>query len=147
MAAEIVLPAALRAVIEAAADAAWPEEACGLLFAAAHSPARLLAAVPVPNRAPAGRRGSRFVVDPAFHAALARRARAAGMVIAGAFHSHAQGPAALSADDRAGLPPEPGWITLVLGGRDAAGSWRIAAFRNDEPAVLRVEETGPHPRR
>ena len=142
----LVIPRMLRAVMTAAADAAWPEEACGLLVSRADR-GRLLAAVPVPNRAPAARRRERFEIDSAFHAALARRARAAGFVVCGAFHSHPSGPAALSARDRAGLPGDPDWITLLLGGRDAAGRWHLAAFRGTRPVAIHVTEGDDWPDR
>ncbi len=132
----LVIPQVLRAVVEAAADAAWPEEACGLLLSRPDR-ARLLAAVPVPNRAPGERRRSRFAVDPAFHAALVRRAREEGLVVCGAFHSHPAGPAALSERDRADLPADPSWITLLLGARDAVGRWRLVAFRGDTAIAIR----------
>ncbi len=131
-----MIPQALRAVIAAAADAAWPEEACGLLLSRPDR-ARLLAAVPVPNHAPAARRRARFAIDPAFHAALVRRAREEGLVVCGAFHSHPAGPVALSDRDRADLPADPGWITLLLGARDAAGRWRLAAFRGATAIAIR----------
>ncbi|RMF67099.1 MAG: hypothetical protein D6740_12295 [Alphaproteobacteria bacterium] len=130
------IPPALQAVIEAAADAVWPEEACGLLLG---RPDRglLLAAVPVPNRMPPPRRRTGFTIDPAFHAALARRARAQGLVICGAFHSHPAGPPGLSALDRRLLPPDPGWITLLLGSRNGRGQWRLAAFRGTRRVAIR----------
>ncbi len=129
----------LRAVIAAAADAVWPEEACGLLLSRPDR-GRILAAVPVPNRAPADRRRWRYAIDPAFHTALARRARAQGLIICGAFHSHPSGPARLSARDRETLPPDPDWITLLLGDRDARGHWRFAAFRG--ATALAIRPTG-----
>jgi len=131
-----VIPPILRAVITAAADAAWPEEACGLLVSGPDR-IRLLAAVPVPNRAPAARRRSRFAIDPAFHAALVRRAREEDLVVCGAFHSHPAGPATLSRLDRISLPPDPRWITLLLGERDEAGRWRLAAYRGATAIAIR----------
>jgi proteasome lid subunit RPN8/RPN11 len=113
------LPRAADAAIRAHAEAAWPEECCGLLsgaglsVAAAH-PCRNLAAEPA----------HAFEVDPQawldLRAALARAGR--GETIIGCYHAHPDGTASPSARDLAEAW-EPGFLWLVVavaGGRARA---------------------------
>lgn len=109
----IRIAAAALADLEAAALAARPREACGLLVG---DGARIAAIVETRNLAP---RADRFLIDPARHLALQRELRGGAARIVGLFHSHPHGPPEPSEADRAGLG-EPGriWtITAVEGGR------------------------------
>ncbi len=88
------------AEIEAAAEAAYPEEACGLLIGAS-DPARghwVNAIAPSKNvaRPP---RTRRFEVDPVLRIELERRLRDAPEAVIGVYHSHPDGPAVPSETD------------------------------------------------
>jgi proteasome lid subunit RPN8/RPN11 len=75
-----------------ASDAA-PGECCGLLIG---TPARVVAAARAANLAG---HDTRYLIDPADHFAAIRRARAAGLQVVGAYHSHPATPARPSASD------------------------------------------------
>ncbi len=128
------------ALAEAAADAAWPEEACGLLVGRRGTDGVVIeTAVPTPNRADAGERHRRFLVDPAMHAALQRRLRGTEARIVGVFHSHPQGPARPSAHDLAAPLPE-GWVMVILGGaRGRDGGWRATPYRGARRLAWRID--------
>ena len=70
-----------------------PLECCGLLIGSAD---RIVESYPVENtrRSPVA-----FEVDPAGHFAAIRKARAAGLAVIGAYHSHPRSPAAPSETD------------------------------------------------
>lgn len=87
--------AALDAIL-AAARAAAPEEACGLLLGQG---LRIMRAQPAANVA--AERTCRFEIDPAALIAAHRAARHGGPEVAGYFHSHPAGLAAPSATDAA----------------------------------------------
>jgi proteasome lid subunit RPN8/RPN11 len=103
--------------IAAIAEADPEREVCGLVIADAGG---ALSVVPARNVSPEP--GERYELDPAFHLAMARRLRAVGGSVAAVFHSHVDGPAALSAEDRRlaveeGVPVMPGVDLLVAGMR------------------------------
>ena len=104
-------PAALEAELIAAARAALPREACGLLLGRrAPDGLRWVRAHHARNLEP-GR--DRFLIHPADHLAAELSARSLGLRVLGAWHSHPRGPARPSAADRAGSPA--GWWTVVVG--------------------------------
>lgn len=105
-------PPVLEAIV-AAAEASYPDEACGLLVgrwsAAGHC--RLRRAVPSANLAPDP--SVAFEIDPALRLDLQRRLRGGGQRVVGLYHSHPDGPARPSARDLA-RAWEPGLLWLVL---------------------------------
>lgn len=109
------------------ARAARPREACGLLLG------RLVDGVALVERALAARNAAEgdesFEVDPRDHLAAQRDARAAGLDVIGAWHSHPRGPAALS--ERDAREAVPGWVTLIVDA-EAPGwrAWIVAADRS-----------------
>lgn len=134
----VLLPPGIAAAIRAAAEAAWPEEACGLL-AGRRDGARLgvTRAVPCANLAADRRRA--FEIDPQawldLRAALARETGAGGggEDIVGCWHSHPDGRAGPSPRDLAAAW-EPGFLWLVVavrGGRAAAPTAHL--FEADGP--------------
>lgn len=108
--------------ILAHARATAPEECCGLLVGRGD---RVERAAPTRNLR-ASR--DRYLVDPVEHFAVRRAARAEGLTVVGAYHSHPGGPLRPSAVDLAEAF-EIGFV-YVIAGPDPAGRWgRLAAFR------------------
>ena len=111
------LPKSAAAAILAHAERDAPHEACGLLIGVGHAVARV---VPTAN---GDASPTRYTIPAAQHFAALRLARAEGLAVIGAYHSHPRGPAEPSATDAAtafpgfvfaiaGLAPEPhvrGW--------------------------------------
>lgn len=113
-----------RAVVDAMrahARAALPNECCGLLIG---SPGVIRRAAPARNlrRAP-----DRYLVDPADHFAALRAARAAGLEVVGAYHSHPGGALRPSdVDCREALYPEFIYAIVAPAPRELPG---VAAYR------------------
>ena len=104
-------PPVLEAVV-AAAEACYPDEACGLLVGrwAAAGHCHLRWAVPSANLAPDP--SVAFEIDPALRLDLQRRLRGDGQRVVGLYHSHPDGPARPSARDHA-RAGEPGLLWLI----------------------------------
>ena len=110
-----------RATVDAMlahAGRALPNECCGLLLG---SFARIERAQPARNLRP---RPDRYLVDPADHCAALRAARAAGLEVIGAYHSHPNGSLRPSETDRREAS-YPEFIYLIV----APESGGMAAFR------------------
>jgi len=100
------------------ARAAIPREACGLLLGRRAGEVALVERVHAARNITAD--PARFEVDPRDHLAAQRAARADGLEVLGAWHSHAEGPATPSASDaREALP---GWVQVIVDAR--TGEWR-----------------------
>ncbi|MEO5337320.1 MAG: M67 family metallopeptidase [Magnetospirillum sp. WYHS-4] len=114
----IALPASVLAAIRAQAEAAYPEECCGLLVGSVEANGRVAVVrhVPSPNLAEGDRRRS-FEVSPQVRFDLMRSLRATGEALVGHYHSHPDGPAAPSAADRV-MVWEPELVWLVVAVRD-----------------------------
>ena len=110
-----IAPEALRAVV-AACEAAWPEEACGLLSGrAAEGRWRVRAAHASANLA--RDRRVAFEVDPAMRLRLHKALRGTGDDVVGVYHSHVNVPAQPSPRDLA-RAWEPGLVWLIVSVRD-----------------------------
>jgi len=104
-------------LIQRAAEAAAPDEACGLLFDAdgaigAASVEANVAANPLTH----------FEIDPAALFAAIRAERGGGQRVAGYWHSHPSGDAAPSKTDAAMAAPD-GRLWLIVAGEAVTG-WR-----------------------
>jgi proteasome lid subunit RPN8/RPN11 len=97
-----------------------PNECCGLLIG---SDAVVEESARARNRK---RSRTRFEVEPADHFAAIRRARAAGLEIVGAYHSHPHGPSGPSETDRARLT-DPSMVQVIVS--LAHGTRTVRAFR------------------
>jgi proteasome lid subunit RPN8/RPN11 len=89
-----------------------PRECCGLLLGLHRQIEVAWAAVNLstdPQR--------RYLVDPADHFAAIRRARALGLEVIGAYHSHPEGPQGPSPTDVAEAPGAS-WIHLIVSLRE-----------------------------
>ena len=97
-----------------------PNECCGLLIGSA-------AIVEDAARARNVKRSrTRFQVEPADHFAAIRRARAAGLEVIGAYHSHPSGPSGPSETDRVRLT-DPAMFHVIIS--LAHGTRTVRAFR------------------
>ena len=113
-----------RAAVDAMlADArrALPNECCGLLIGDAALIAR---AAPARNLRPSP---DRYLIDPADHCAALRVARAAGLEVVGAYHSHPDGSLRPSEVDRREAS-YPEFIYAIVAPEGGSGG-RVAAFR------------------
>lgn len=106
-----VTSAALTAM-RAAAAAAHPREACGLLLGEG---GRITAAVEARNVHPAP--ATHFEIDPQALIDAHRAARAGGSEVIGYFHSHPSGLAEPSATDRASAAGD-GRVWAIIAGAD-----------------------------
>jgi len=97
-----------------------PNECCGLLIGTAEIVEDAVRARNVRRSA------TRFQVEPADHFAAIRRARAAGMEVIGAYHSHPNGPSFPSETDRARLT-DPSMFHVIVS--LAHGTRTVRAFR------------------
>jgi proteasome lid subunit RPN8/RPN11 len=91
----VAVPAAVIDAVLAHAAAAAPREACGLLLGRG---SRIHRAMPARNLAALD---TRFEIAPEDHFAAVRAARAEGLEVIGAYHSHPGSPAEPSETDRA----------------------------------------------
>jgi len=120
----ILIPWPLLAVIAGAAEAASPEECCGLLAGRdlggkdGGGAIVLTGAVPSANLAPGDKRRA-FEIDPQVRFDAMRGLAGTGQRVAGVYHSHPGHGAEPSAKDlERAWEPELVWlITSVLGGR------------------------------
>jgi proteasome lid subunit RPN8/RPN11 len=116
---KVILPANLSAEITAAARRAHPSECCGLLEGIVRDDAWVIDAVhETANLAEDARR--RFLVDPAIQFALLRKFRGSGRSVAGCFHSHPDGVAEPSENDRSEAS-EDGFLWVIAAGNPASG--------------------------
>lgn len=106
------------------AQAAYPEEACGLLLGRA---AEVQQAWSLRNVA-ADRR-QHYAFDPIEYMQAERQADAAGLQVLGVWHSHPDNPPVPSALDQA--EAWPGWSYVIIGtsadGITGLRSWRLQA--------------------
>jgi len=114
---ELLVSAEALAAMRAAAAAAHPHEACGILLGAG---ARITAARETANVHPAP--PTHFEIDPQALIEAHRAARGGGPEVIGYFHSHPSGPAAPSATDRACASGD-GKVWAILGAGDVT-FWR-----------------------
>jgi proteasome lid subunit RPN8/RPN11 len=97
-----------------------PNECCGLLIGSVDIVEDAARARNVK------RSRTRFQVEPADHFAAIRRARAAGLEVIGAYHSHPSGPTGPSDTDRARLT-DPAMFHVIIS--LAYGTRTVRAFR------------------
>jgi len=123
MIASMQIRQAVRHEIAAHALADLPNECCGLLIGSEDLIER---AVPARNVRASP---TRFLVDPEDHFAALRQARAAGLVVCGAYHSHPRGPSAPSATDRAEMH-DPTLLHLIVDLSSGGPEIRAFGFRD-----------------
>ena len=125
--------AAMDAIVQHAREDA-PLECCGLLIGSEDG-------VEESHRAANVRRSEvAFQVDPADHFAAIRKARAAGLAVIGAYHSHPRSAAAPSATDIR-ESTDPGLLHLIVsldGAEPVLRAYRIAQGRVVEVGLERT---------
>ena len=97
-----------------------PNECCGLLIGSADIVEDAVRARNIK------RSRTKFQVEPADHFAAIRKARAAGLEVIGAYHSHPNGPSGPSDTDRARLT-DPSMFHIIVS--LAHGTKTVRAFR------------------
>jgi proteasome lid subunit RPN8/RPN11 len=107
-----------------------PNECCGLLIGSADLVHDAVRARNV-RRSP-----TKFEVAPADHFAALRKARAAGLEVIGAYHSHPNGPSGPSETDRARLT-DPSLVHVIVS--LAHGTRTVRAFRFTEGSYSQLE--------
>ena len=119
------IPAAIHAELLNQSRASLPQEGCGLLLGQRDdTTATVSVAIPADNT-----RASSQAYEIAPEAVLAadRRARADGLLLLGAWHSHPDGQAVPSPTDRAEAWPD--WCYLIVGladpGEPELRAWRL----------------------
>lgn len=117
------------AAMRAAAAAAHPREACGILLGEG---ARILEARLAANVHPSPE--THFEIDPQALIDAHRAARAGGAAVVGYYHSHPTGPAAPSATDRACASGD-GRIWAILAGDD------LRFWQDAEPGFVALSFT------
>ena len=136
----LVVPRAVLAAVERAAESAYPEEACGLLAGRRDGSGGLVVTGfrGSANVATTDRRET-FEVDPAARFALMRELEGTGAEIVGHYHSHPDHPPEPSAQDlEHAYEPELVWlITTVAEGK--AGSTRAFAVAADGSCFIALE--------
>lgn len=128
----ISMTAGVRATLLAAAKAAHPQEACGLLLGAGW---HIETAVPCANVAPDPAR--HFEIDPAPLIAAYRAARAGGPQVLGFFHSHPNGLARPSTTDARDAARDGRIWLIVANGSVTAWKDTPSGF---EPLSYEIEE-------
>ena len=117
----VICPPDLQAQMLAAAHAALPQEACGLLLGHRAGRVAVVAGlVPAPNVATDPCR--HFEIDPLVLLAAHKAARAGGLPVLGCYHSHPTGFARPSATDAA-LAASDGSVWAIAGG-GTLGWWQ-----------------------
>lgn len=139
------LDAAAVSAIAAAAVAAYPNEACGLLIGSTDDAGwRVKAAVAGPNVHPEPRR--RFEVDPKLVFAWMRKLRGSADSLVGHFHSHPDGPAEPSATDRdSAYDRNALWLIAAVTRDGVRGLRAYRLGKGSDPAFLEVPIAGAAP--
>lgn len=132
------------AAMKAAAVAARPEEACGLLVGARETGNQIRVTQLAPSANLAADRRRRFEVDPALRLRLQKALRQSPHDIVGHYHSHPDGPARPSATDLAwATEPDLVWVILAVenGTAGEVAAHRLAADgAGFEPLDLAIDD-------
>jgi proteasome lid subunit RPN8/RPN11 len=115
------IAAGVRAAVEAHARDAAPDECCGLLLG---TPDAITHTVRAHNRAPDPRR--RYEIDPQDHFDAIRQARASGLDVLGAYHSHPHSEPVPSDTDLAQAFED---FLFMIAGRSEDRRFTIRAWR------------------
>jgi proteasome lid subunit RPN8/RPN11 len=131
----LILSAALRSQLLAAARGAFPAECCGLLEGVREEGAVTVTAFhPAANTSPAPQEA--FEIDPAVQFALQRNLRGTGRNVVGCYHSHPNGRAEPSPRDRAHIYPEGFvWVIIATGVIETFAAFEAPSF---QPLTIRV---------
>ncbi len=124
----VALPPTHKACILAHADAALPEECCGLLIGHRETDGIIhITDVIESDNLSEGDKSKTFEIDPALLLRIQRESRDTPERIVGYYHSHPDGSARPSATDRAGVWEE-GQVWLIVGIDKSNRTQTCAAF-------------------
>lgn len=126
----VLLSTAGREAIVEHARREAPRECCGLLIGTA---SRIVEVVPARNEAA---RATEYRIAPEDHFAAVRRARALGLAVVGAYHSHPASPPEPSPRDLADAWPDFLYVIVSLAppGQDGDAEERAAGSHRREPS-------------
>lgn len=134
----LILPQALLRALARQGEAAYPEEAAGLILGRDGAARRAVRLAPLENTWQAGERRRRYRLDPRALLRAEEQAEAEGLEVIGVYHSHPDHPPVASQTDLAWAVP---WyvyvITAVEAGR--AGPSRAWQLTDDRARMLEVE--------
>lgn len=105
-----------------------PRECCGLLIGTGDVVARTVRAT---NIEPAS---ARYLIDPTDHFNAIRAARAEGLEVIGAYHSHVASPATPSPTDIAEASGDPGFCYLIVSLSDE----EVRAYRFEDGRTIQL---------
>ncbi len=105
-----------------------PRECCGLLIGAGDVVSRTV------RSANADPSPTRYLVDPADHFSAIRSARAEGLEVIGAYHSHVAGPAMPSPTDIAEAQSDPDFLYVIVSLADED----VRAYRFEDGRAIPV---------
>ena len=128
----VLLHDAAAAAMLAHAGRDAPCEACGLLIGAGRSVVR---AVPTAN---ADTSPTRYTIPPEAHFAALREARAEGLTVVGAYHSHPRGPAEPSPTDAAAAFSDFVFVIAGLAPTPHLRAWQFAGGNFVELRLVRT---------
>lgn len=132
--AKVCLPAPVAGLIVAQAREAAPDECCGLLLG---DRSRVDRAVPARNIAPEP--GRTYTINPDDHFAAIRTARALGLDVIGAYHSHPRSAAVPSKTDREQAFSHFLFLIVGLSGDEPAlAAWELVAGNFASVALVRT---------
>ena len=136
--ASLHLPDALRTSLEDWARAGYPDESCGLLIGKRDDEATLIKRVMQARNLNRERARDRYLLDPQDFLEADREARAAGMDVLGAWHTHPDHPALPSETDRAAAWPDWYYVIVAVNrnGVQDVRAWRLNPNQQfDEEAI------------
>ena len=114
------IAAGVQAAVETHAREAAPEECCGLLLGTGDT---ITEAMRAHNRADDPQR--RYEIDPQDHFVAIRHARAHGLDVVGAYHSHPRSAPVPSDTDRAAAFED--FLFLIVGRLGNLRAWRFSS--------------------
>ena len=135
----LILPSALRRQLLAAAKAAFPAEACGLVIGRRDgATVTVTALAPATNMSPTPR--DSFAIDPAVQFSRQRAIRGSGQAVIGCYISHPNGrsepsPRDREAGDWGGCDSGFIWIIIATGVKEAVAAFDGPSF---QPLTIRV---------
>ncbi len=135
----LVLTAAQLAQMTAAAEAAFPEECCGLLVGMSNAEGAVVSDVVAADNV-AEDRASRFTIDPQAQFDLMRRLRGRALQVIGHYHSHPNGASELSAHDRAmAHDPAAVWVVMPVAEAQAGAPRAFRCITADTVAEMAID--------
>jgi len=140
MTADLVLPEPFVSQVNAQAEAAYPEECCGVLVGTPRSsgePARVVRVVEAANAAPAERH-RRYSIPPELLFAVHREVRGTELDVVGYYHSHPGRPAEPSSYDLEHALPGVSYLIVAL---DAGRAAEIRCWRLGPDGQAFLEES------